>query len=348
MQYQRTPSEAREPTPSRRMQHAPSLTEAPPSRDDPRQGQQRPMSAGSAATDQGRTPSTPSSPHMRLDTTNSTSPTVTTVTSGSAVAAAAAESGGDPPPYIAGDEVSPTYAAQAIFSVKDGSELGGIRRPSRRRTGPLSASQREKAALIRKLGACNDCRRRRVAVSIYLVPHLIVVHLLSTGAVESRDMVNGPKIAYSDTYTVFPPPQTVPSEPPQHDLGRRRAKVQVTQPYARIFSPCRAAHQSRTQRPCVLRTVRCAGNGNRHDSDSDDTAPNGRPAAAVATVTAAPSSTTTAAALAASTTKFPHTSSVASETASSVTATAHFSAFVSRKRVPAAHATAFWPLRPQS
>ncbi|KAL1888230.1 hypothetical protein Sste5346_009704 [Sporothrix stenoceras] len=100
---------------------------------------------------------------MRLDTTTSTSPTVTTVTSGSAVAAPAAESGGDSQPYIAGDEVSPTFAAQNIFSVKDGSDLGAIRRPSRRRTGPLSASQREKAALIRKLGACIDCRRRRVA-----------------------------------------------------------------------------------------------------------------------------------------------------------------------------------------
>ncbi|KIH89287.1 hypothetical protein SPBR_06823 [Sporothrix brasiliensis 5110] len=121
------------------------------------------MSAGSAATDQGRTPSTPSSPHMRLDATTSTSPTVTTVTSGSAGAATVAESTGDAQPYIAGDEVSPTFAAQAIFSVKDGSDLGGIRRPSRRRTGPLSASQREKAALIRKLGACIDCRRRRVA-----------------------------------------------------------------------------------------------------------------------------------------------------------------------------------------
>ncbi|CAK7207622.1 hypothetical protein SEUCBS139899_010432 [Sporothrix eucalyptigena] len=121
------------------------------------------MSAGSGATDPGRTPSTPSSPHMRLDTTSSTSPTVTTVTSGSAVVSTSTETGGDPPPYSAGDEVSPTFAAQAIFSARDGSDLNSIRRPSRRRTGPLSATQREKAALIRKLGACIDCRRRRVA-----------------------------------------------------------------------------------------------------------------------------------------------------------------------------------------
>ncbi|KAI0126910.1 hypothetical protein BJ170DRAFT_423540 [Xylariales sp. AK1849] len=54
-------------------------------------------------------------------------------------------------------------SSQSIFSVKDGAEISGSRRASRRRTGPLSAAQREKAALIRKLGACADCRRRRVA-----------------------------------------------------------------------------------------------------------------------------------------------------------------------------------------
>ncbi|XXH03090.1 hypothetical protein Hte_009480 [Hypoxylon texense] len=54
-------------------------------------------------------------------------------------------------------------SSQSIFSVKDGSEISHNRRASRRRTGPLSAQQREKAALIRKLGACADCRRRRVA-----------------------------------------------------------------------------------------------------------------------------------------------------------------------------------------
>lgn len=41
--------------------------------------------------------------------------------------------------------------------------MSNSRRANRRRTGPLSAEQREKAALIRKLGACPDCRRRRVA-----------------------------------------------------------------------------------------------------------------------------------------------------------------------------------------
>ncbi len=55
--------------------------------------------------------------------------------------------------------------SQAVFSVKDLQDPDGNRRPSRRRTGPLTPQQREKAALIRKLGACPDCRRRRVAVS---------------------------------------------------------------------------------------------------------------------------------------------------------------------------------------
>ncbi|KLP11147.1 uncharacterized protein Y057_5930 [Fusarium fujikuroi] len=52
---------------------------------------------------------------------------------------------------------------QSIFSIKDGSDVSNNRRTSRRRTGPLSQQSRERAALIRKLGACIDCRRRRVA-----------------------------------------------------------------------------------------------------------------------------------------------------------------------------------------
>lgn len=56
---------------------------------------------------------------------------------------------------------------QSIFSVKDGSDVSNNRRASRRRTGPLSQVSRERAALIRKLGACGDCRRRRVAVSFF-------------------------------------------------------------------------------------------------------------------------------------------------------------------------------------
>jgi hypothetical protein len=46
------------------------------------------------------------------------------------------------------------------------------RRASRRRTGPLTAVQRERAHLIRKMGACSDCRRRRVAVSTLFQPRV--------------------------------------------------------------------------------------------------------------------------------------------------------------------------------
>lgn len=63
---------------------------------------------------------------------------------------------------------------QSIFSVEDGSDVSNTRRPSRRRTGPLSQQSRERAALIRKLGACNDCRRRRVAVSSS--SHFLLIH----------------------------------------------------------------------------------------------------------------------------------------------------------------------------
>lgn len=65
------------------------------------------------------------------------------------------------------DQYSPTTVSQRVFSVNDGSDMSQARRPNRRRTGPLTPEQREKAALMRKLGACKDCRRRRVAVSLF-------------------------------------------------------------------------------------------------------------------------------------------------------------------------------------
>ncbi|KAI1876163.1 hypothetical protein JX265_000587 [Neoarthrinium moseri] len=88
---------------------------------------------------------------IRKDTASSTSTTGTDAT----VTTAATS-----------DSSSTAYSvesSQSIFSVRDGAEVSSNRRASRRRTGPLSAAQREKAALIRKLGACADCRRRRVA-----------------------------------------------------------------------------------------------------------------------------------------------------------------------------------------
>jgi hypothetical protein len=67
---------------------------------------------------------------------------------------------------------SPTFAAHAVFSARDGSNVAPQRRASRRRTGPLTAVQRERAHLIRKMGACSDCRRRRVAVSTIFQPQV--------------------------------------------------------------------------------------------------------------------------------------------------------------------------------
>ncbi|KAI2616075.1 hypothetical protein GGR54DRAFT_631902 [Hypoxylon sp. NC1633] len=87
----------------------------------------------------------------RKDTSSSTS---TAATDATAVSNASTDTS---------STVYSVESSQSIFSVKDGSEISHNRRASRRRTGPLSAQQREKAALIRKLGACADCRRRRVA-----------------------------------------------------------------------------------------------------------------------------------------------------------------------------------------
>ncbi|KAI8624241.1 hypothetical protein F5Y19DRAFT_491206 [Xylariaceae sp. FL1651] len=92
-----------------------------------------------------------SSPPMRKDTASSTS---TNASDSTVVTTTSADT--SPTAYS-------VESSQSIFSIKDGSEISSNRRASRRRTGPLSAAQREKAALIRKLGACPDCRRRRVA-----------------------------------------------------------------------------------------------------------------------------------------------------------------------------------------
>lgn len=76
---------------------------------------------------------------------------------------------------------SPTnHASQGVFPI-NGSDPSQNRRANRRRTGPLSADQRERAAIIRKLGACSDCRRRRVAVS--MIP---CYGHLAPGGVDSR------------------------------------------------------------------------------------------------------------------------------------------------------------------
>ncbi|KAL6877008.1 hypothetical protein J3F83DRAFT_759356 [Trichoderma novae-zelandiae] len=92
------------------------------------------------------------SPPMRQDTGSSISTQATTAT------LASTETNNTS--YSA--DTSPNLH-QSIFSLKDGSDVSNSRRTSRRRTGPLSQQSRERAALIRKLGACVDCRRRRVA-----------------------------------------------------------------------------------------------------------------------------------------------------------------------------------------
>ena len=97
-------------------------------------------------------------PPVRKDTPSSISTAAT-------IATAATTTSGDTVATSYTVESSPTFTTQAIVSVKDGSDMSNRRRANRRRTGPLSAEQREKAALIRKLGACPDCHRRRVAVS---------------------------------------------------------------------------------------------------------------------------------------------------------------------------------------
>lgn len=163
------------------MHPAPSLIEAPPSKNSqleyPRSHQhplqilsRQPSSSGlgsgssvfisQQAADYvsvagTRPPSLSPSPPLRKDAQFSTSISTTNATSNSLASAATAASPtstGSPPSAIPG---------QTLFSINiSDASLG--KRPNRRRTGPLLPEQREKAAIIRKMGACEDCRRRRV------------------------------------------------------------------------------------------------------------------------------------------------------------------------------------------
>ncbi|KAL2754948.1 hypothetical protein ACRALDRAFT_2087770, partial [Sodiomyces alcalophilus JCM 7366] len=127
---------------------------------------QSPRPPSVASVDQTMSPQLPAtglpvhqstSPPMRKDTNSSISTQATMVTTASAATNVSTETNNTS--YSA--DTSPNLTS--IFHVKDGTDVSNRVRASRRRTGPLSQQQREKAALIRKLGACGDCRRRRVA-----------------------------------------------------------------------------------------------------------------------------------------------------------------------------------------
>jgi hypothetical protein len=148
------------------MHQAPSLAEAPPKSDAPHSEQQLPTNGDTQGQshnqhhvtngihDDHAVHSDGNPAPVRKDTTSSTSTTAT-----GATLATLASNDSTATAYSVDN-----YPSQAVFSVKDGSDVGiKQHRPTRRRTGPLSAVQRERAALIRKLGACSDCRRRRVA-----------------------------------------------------------------------------------------------------------------------------------------------------------------------------------------
>lgn len=146
------------------MHPAPNLAEAPPNKSDELRPVQQHLSASPEHHLAGNT--TPerhvrhpdsASPPVRKDTSSSTATTATIATLATLASTETVAT-----PYSV--EISPTFATQGVFSAKDGSSVISQRRASRRRTGPLTTLQRERAHLIRKMGACGDCRRRRVAV----------------------------------------------------------------------------------------------------------------------------------------------------------------------------------------
>lgn len=75
---------------------------------------------------------------------------------------------------------SPSKAA-----IQNGQDLADERRTpkgARRRTGPLNKEQRIKAAIIRKIGACQDCKRRRVSCDPARTLSSLSFHLLSSNS----------------------------------------------------------------------------------------------------------------------------------------------------------------------
>lgn len=153
------------------MPSAPGLSEAPHNIDESRNGSNLPVSPESQSTPHGDhrhehdRHNGSASPPVRKDTISSTSTTATTSTD------ATVTSNDTTATALSIESPSHSYNGQAVFSAAEGDpiltphRINSSLRPSRRRTGPLSAEQRERAALIRKLRACPDCRRRRVAVS---------------------------------------------------------------------------------------------------------------------------------------------------------------------------------------
>jgi len=150
------------------MHPAPSLREAP-TRETPHPGQQptgdapAPSHQPNGIQENHVSQSEGGSAPARKDTTSSTATSATTASLATLASSDSTATG-----YTV--EQSPTVATQGVFPVREGIDVATQRKASRRRTGPLSSEQRKRAALIRKLGACADCRRRRVAVSTQPVP----------------------------------------------------------------------------------------------------------------------------------------------------------------------------------
>lgn len=102
-------------------------------------------------------------PPFRKEANDSTVTTTSHATSTSLppVGVSTTFSGTDPSPTTL--SIHPVSAVQDGPDDPDGSEERHTPKTTRRRTGPLNQEQRIKAAIIRKIGACQDCKRRRVS-----------------------------------------------------------------------------------------------------------------------------------------------------------------------------------------
>ncbi|KAL2021409.1 hypothetical protein VTK56DRAFT_7162 [Thermocarpiscus australiensis] len=212
------------------MPPAPDLTEAAPNKsDEPRAAQHLPAdhenhaTAHPASEGHVRQPDA-TSPPVRKDTSSSTSTAATIAT-----LATLATNETPTTPYSV--EASPTFATQAVFSAKDGSNVVTQRRANRRRTGPLTAIQRERAHIIRKMGACGDCRRRRVAC--HPNHHNMTWEEAARKFKSSHDSsmqalapVTGPRLSSKPVFTQDPQEMDLDASPSQQPgLGEARIRT---------------------------------------------------------------------------------------------------------------------------
>lgn len=104
------------------------------------------------------------SPPVRQNTTSSVSTMATMASNGTMITLQTVDS-----PSTPTNDGQAHLNGQVTFSSTASDGTAKKKGGARRRTGPLTEEQRQRAAFMRRLGACDTCRAKRVGVSITLL-----------------------------------------------------------------------------------------------------------------------------------------------------------------------------------